>query len=229
MRDQETLRAQSLRLLHEITAYQLQTQCALLCEELERLEKRYNPHQPRVPRGHSDGGQWTRVGGMGEATLPGGEGNDDLRSRQRGRGTVPRSWARRDEFERHYKDHAKDFGAKTPESYAEKAQKFRRYAENRKLPQIRTADGYVKYYDPKTNTFGTYHPNGRTETFYKPGAGERYFDNKVKEEIARGGKVTNYPWPGSRGRSRGGGGAGGGSLWKPGDLTPNPLDDLIIY
>ena len=25
--------------------------------------KRYNPNQPRVPRGNPDGGQWTSVGG----------------------------------------------------------------------------------------------------------------------------------------------------------------------
>jgi hypothetical protein len=28
----------------------------------------YNPHQPRVPAGHSDGGQWTRGGGVGQIT-----------------------------------------------------------------------------------------------------------------------------------------------------------------
>jgi hypothetical protein len=29
---------------------------------------KYNPNQPRVPAGNPDGGQWTTVGGRGEAT-----------------------------------------------------------------------------------------------------------------------------------------------------------------
>lgn len=28
-------------------------------EVLDDIERRYNPHQPRVPAGHADGGQWT--------------------------------------------------------------------------------------------------------------------------------------------------------------------------
>jgi hypothetical protein len=35
----------------------------------------YDPHQPRVPAGHSDGGQWTREGGVNtKRTSPGSEG-----------------------------------------------------------------------------------------------------------------------------------------------------------
>jgi hypothetical protein len=34
---------------------------------LVRTRKRYDPSQPRVPAGHSDGGQWTSGGGGGAA------------------------------------------------------------------------------------------------------------------------------------------------------------------
>jgi hypothetical protein len=27
-------------------------------------QRGYDPNQPRVPAGHSDGGQWTRIGGV---------------------------------------------------------------------------------------------------------------------------------------------------------------------
>jgi hypothetical protein len=30
---------------------------------LAQHQSHYNPDQPRVPAGHSDGGQWTKVGG----------------------------------------------------------------------------------------------------------------------------------------------------------------------
>lgn len=33
--------------------------------ELSRLDNKYNPNQPRVPAGNSDGGQWTDAGGSG--------------------------------------------------------------------------------------------------------------------------------------------------------------------
>lgn len=36
-------------------------------EVLDDIERRYDPHQPRVPAGHADGGQWTDGSG---ATLP---------------------------------------------------------------------------------------------------------------------------------------------------------------
>lgn len=32
---------------------------------ISRAHKQYNPNQPRVPAGNSDGGQWTRGGGSG--------------------------------------------------------------------------------------------------------------------------------------------------------------------
>jgi hypothetical protein len=39
-----------------------------------RLERRYNPDQPRVPAGNSDGGQWTSIGGSeGSAAASSGE------------------------------------------------------------------------------------------------------------------------------------------------------------
>ena len=39
-------------------------------EMLGDIERRYNPHQPRVPAGQSGGGQWTDGSGGGGVTLP---------------------------------------------------------------------------------------------------------------------------------------------------------------
>jgi hypothetical protein len=62
--------------------FALKRQVTALAFELKfrRLlrEKAYNPHQPRVPAGNPDGGQWTRGSGQAgenqyaQATLPGG-------------------------------------------------------------------------------------------------------------------------------------------------------------
>jgi len=35
----------------------------------ERLLRKYDPNQPRVPAGNSDGGQWTSYGGSGSSTV----------------------------------------------------------------------------------------------------------------------------------------------------------------
>ena len=37
---------------------------------IDRLEKLYNPHQPRVPAGHPDGGQWTSGGSTSAESVP---------------------------------------------------------------------------------------------------------------------------------------------------------------
>jgi hypothetical protein len=34
-----------------------------------RIENKYNPEQPRVPAGNSDGGQWTAIGGTAGAAV----------------------------------------------------------------------------------------------------------------------------------------------------------------
>jgi hypothetical protein len=72
-------------------------QLELLLIKYERLLKaNFNPNQPRVPRGNTDGGQWTRVGGGGSGTSTSlvGEGGTPSRqpqlvsSRPRSSGTV---------------------------------------------------------------------------------------------------------------------------------------------
>lgn len=41
----------------------------LVPDDVELLDKRYNPHQPRVPRGNPDGGQWTDLGASGASSV----------------------------------------------------------------------------------------------------------------------------------------------------------------
>jgi hypothetical protein len=45
------------------------------------LDRKYNPNQPRVPAGNSDGGQWTSgAGGSGQNNAAQSPGNIDLGS-----------------------------------------------------------------------------------------------------------------------------------------------------
>lgn len=160
----------------------------------------FKPSQPRVPRGQPGGGQWTGGGGAGSTArtatpTPG-----------------PHGWANIGTLERHVKDHGKDFGITSQTEYAKRAQEFYRHAQQSKLPAVIDRDGNLRFYDPKTNTFGAYNPDGSTRTLYKPPAGERYFQNQINRYVPDGGRVIN-PLPASLGSgatSRGSGGSGGG-------------------
>lgn len=57
---------------------------------LRALERKYDPNQPRVPKGSADGGQWTDVGRSGERTDPA----DDYRLVEPGLPVAPTGEAR---------------------------------------------------------------------------------------------------------------------------------------
>jgi hypothetical protein len=93
---------------------------------------------------------------------------------------------------------------------------------------VQDRSGNIRIYDPKTNTFGSYHKDGTPRTFFKPKDGVKYFEKEIKRFGSGRGKVIN-PLPskptggnnnggrgGNRGGSRGGGGGfrggGGGSI-----------------
>ncbi|MFC3789839.1 polymorphic toxin-type HINT domain-containing protein [Paenibacillus sp. GCM10012307] len=75
-------------------------------------------------------------------------------------------WGNPKTLQDHYDRHGADFGVKTPDAYAKKANDF---FNDRKKYQIKTdTDGTIRVYDSKTNTFGSYNADGTTKTFYKP-------------------------------------------------------------
>jgi len=78
------------------------------------------------------------------------------------------SWGKPSTLADHFERHGGDFGAKTAEGYAQKASQFLQDAQRRGLPTKIGPDGTIRVYDPATNTFGSYNPNGTTKTFYKP-------------------------------------------------------------
>jgi hypothetical protein len=57
----------------EMQQAQLEEELRLL--ELSRLDNKYDPNQPRVPAGNSDGGQWTDSGGSGAGIGVSPQGN----------------------------------------------------------------------------------------------------------------------------------------------------------
>ena len=97
----------------------------------------------------------------------GGTGND---------GNSGDKWGNPDTLQDHYNRHGSDFGATSPQDYAQKANNF---YNNRGSYQVKTdSSGVTRVYDAKTNTFGSYNPDGTTKTFFKPSDFQAYFDRQ---------------------------------------------------
>lgn len=138
---------------------------------LAALEARYSPEQPR---------SFLNSAGMLRKVNDDPDGDwDDM-------------WADDDleEFGGHFNKHRKDFGAKDWNDYARQAQDFYKKGLEEKFPAVETRDGYVKMYDPKTNSFGVYNPEGKATSFYKP-TSPTYYKRQVGIELGKGGRMIN--------------------------------------
>jgi len=86
-------------------------------------------------------------------------------------------WGNPKTLARHFRDHGADFGAKSADDYARQASDFFRRSQADRLPTKIDADGVIRVYDPRTNTFGSFNPDGTTRTFFKP-TSPTYFDRQ---------------------------------------------------
>jgi hypothetical protein len=77
----------------------------------------------------------------------------------------------------HFARHGKDFGAKSADDYARQASNFFRRSQADRLPTKIDADGVIRVYDLRSNTFGAFNPDGTTRTFFKP-TSPTYFDSQ---------------------------------------------------
>lgn len=78
------------------------------------------------------------------------------------------TWGNAKTLARHFRDHGADFGAKSADEYAAQASQFFRRSQAERLPTKIDADGVIRVYDSKTNTFGAFNPGGTARTFFKP-------------------------------------------------------------
>ncbi|RUO76542.1 hypothetical protein CWI84_11675 [Idiomarina tyrosinivorans] len=88
------------------------------------------------------------------------------------------NWGNPDTLIDHVERHGSDFGITDPTEYGEFAQDF---FNNRNAPGVETivdSNGVTKVYDPATNTFASYNPDGTTKTIYKPAPGDSYWENQ---------------------------------------------------
>lgn len=105
-------------------------------------------------------------------------------ARPRGQGLAPntalklptsQTWGRLDTLDDHVLRHGADFGARSADDYASQASQFFQRSQRQGLPTRIDANGVIRVYDPATNTFGAYNPNGTTATFFTPKTGADYW------------------------------------------------------
>ena len=88
-------------------------------------------------------------------------------------------WGNPETLQDHFDRHGGDFNAKNPQDYARMANEL---YEARGQYQVKVDDrGLFRIYDPDTNSFGAYNKNGSTRSFFKPDAGQAYFDRQPGE------------------------------------------------
>jgi hypothetical protein len=155
-----------------------------------------NADQPRVPAGYTTGGAYTADGTNGGQPIGWG---GDLESLQR-----------------NYIRHGKDFGVSSPQEYIDKAKSFYQKFQDESLPAVSDINGYTKIYDPESNTFAVYNPDGDPMTLYQP-TSPTYYERETQKILEKGGKIINP--------SSSGGGSSGIPTGKPGD---NPGDSWDI-
>lgn len=86
-----------------------------------------------------------------------------------------KTWGQLDSLDDHFLRHGADFGAKSGDDYASQASQFFQRAQRQGLPTKIDARGVVRVYEPGSNTFGAYNPNGTTRTFFTPKRGADYW------------------------------------------------------
>ncbi len=78
------------------------------------------------------------------------------------------SWANLKTLDDHFARHGADFGATSADDYARMGSEFFQRGGAQHLPTKIAPDGTIRMYDPATNTFGSFAPNGMTKTLFKP-------------------------------------------------------------
>lgn len=99
--------------------------------------------------------------------------------------TASVSWGRSETLAGHFGRHGAGIGAETAEEYASEASRFFQRSQAEGLPTKIAPDGTIRVYDPLTNRFGSFNPDGTTKTFFSP---------KSPEYFERPQNIGSEPW-----------------------------------
>lgn len=89
-----------------------------------------------------------------------------------------RSWGRTGSLDDHAARHGADVGATSAADYAGRASRFLQNALRDGLPTKIDAEGVIRVYDPQTNIFAAYNPDGTARTFFAPSRRAAYWTDQ---------------------------------------------------
>lgn len=170
----------------------------------------FDDKHPRWPAGTAGGigGEFApKDSGDATAALHGALADDASANTSSADGSIPSdtaqpnildTWGNPNTLQEHVEDHASDFGIdpldpNAPETYANQANEFLQRSFDDGLPTKIEDQGYIRIYDPESNIFGSYNPDGTTRTYFSPPAGQAYFDQQPGTLYIDGKPVDSVP------------------------------------
>jgi hypothetical protein len=100
----------------------------------------------------------------------------------------PYNWGDLSTLLDHFGRHGPDFGSQSPEEYAQQASSFLEQMVSEGEIRIDSRSGVIRVYNPETNTFGSYNPDGTTKTMFNSEEGESYWEKQFGSEPWFGGE-----------------------------------------
>ena len=85
----------------------------------------------------------------------------------------------RQQFDEHFRKHAREFGRITQEEYLLLAQQLRDAKVGGSILQAVKPGGVISRFDRQKGYFGAYNPDRTIRTFFIPNDGERYFHRQA--------------------------------------------------
>lgn len=129
-------------------------------------------------------GTTAATSGMVAMALDGGDGgNLQLDSAD--------SWGNAATLEDHFNRHGPDFGATSAEDYAQQASDFLQNSQDNGFPTKIDPKGVIRIFDPVTESFGSFNPDGTAKTFYVPDPAQHGYPTNLDYWNAQPGTT---PW-----------------------------------
>jgi hypothetical protein len=92
--------------------------------------------------------------------------------------SIERTWGNSRALPREYGQHGKEFSARSVFHYAAMAAHFFQEAPKYGFPSKVDDDGVIRIYDPGSNTYGEYNPDGTTRAFFRPPQGAAFWNEQ---------------------------------------------------
>ncbi|MDR3544130.1 MAG: hypothetical protein P4L69_24735, partial [Desulfosporosinus sp.] len=87
------------------------------------------------------------------------------------------SWGNAQTLARHFAEKGGQFESASEDAYAAEASHFLQRSQAEGLPTKIDSNGVIRVYDPSTNTFGSFNPDGTTRTMFRPSS-PTYWDRQ---------------------------------------------------